>query len=89
MHAWLVDFHFIAAVKPTGIPDILTLVSSVSLYFSLYSKTNTTTSQPQPSQVRSGQSCSATARANLGEELQSTKMHLSHCIANIASMLYA
>ena len=57
MHAWLVDFHFIAAVKPTGIPDILTLVSSVSLYFSLYSKTNTTTSQPQPSQVRSELLC--------------------------------
>ena len=63
MHAWLVDFHFIAAVKPTGIleavdlADILTLVSSVSLYFSLYSKTNTTTSQPQPSQVRSELLC--------------------------------
>ena len=50
MPAWLVDFHFIAAVKGTGIleavdlADILTLVSSVSLYFSPYSNTNTTKS---------------------------------------------
>ena len=48
MRARLVDSHFIAAVKPTGIleavdlADILTLVSSFSLYFSLYSTTNTT-----------------------------------------------
>ena len=59
MHTWLVDFHFIAAVKGTGIleavdlADILTLVSSVSLYFSPYSNTNTTKSATaKPGQVR-------------------------------------
>ena len=59
MHARLVDFHFIAAVKLTGIleavdlADILTLVSSFSLYFSPYSNTNTTKSATaKPCQVR-------------------------------------
>lgn len=149
MHARLVDFHFIAAVKPTGVlealdlADILTLVSSFSLYFSPYSNTNTTKSATaKPGQVRAalllvmvpcnpvqpvtwsgsrqlnrlpyqfflageevdtsprrmksrpvkGRISSTWAnghRANLGEEFQPTKMHLSHGIANMASTLHA
>ena len=54
-------FPFHAAFKPTGIveavnlADILTLVSSFSLYFSPYSNTNTTKSATaKPGQVRAG-----------------------------------
>lgn len=73
MHALLVDFHFIAAVKGTGIleamdlADILTLVSCFPLYLNPpYSNTTTTKlTTAKPHQVRSGQSCSATATGTM------------------------
>lgn len=69
MRALLVDFHFIAAVKGTGIlevvdlADILTLVSCFPLKINPpYSNTTTTKlTTSEPNQVRSCQSCSATA----------------------------